>query len=105
MVCNRHIPGNRQGIHGQAHNRRRQHQPAISSRFLAQDSGCREFVPACRVEAVDTTGAGDAFNGAFAVSLMCGNSPLHAARFASAVAAISVTRKGAQDLSAGRGAS
>jgi ribokinase len=64
--------------------------------FLAEANGCRASIPAYRVEAVDTTGAGDAFNGAFAVSLMRGNSPRNAARFASAVAAISVTRKGAQ---------
>ena len=44
---------------------------------------------------VETTGAGDAFNGAFAVALAEGRSPEEAARFASAAAAISVTRPGA----------
>lgn len=55
-----------------------------------------EAIPAFPVEAVDTTAAGDAFNGGFAVGLMRGNSPKDSAIFASAVAAISVTRHGAQ---------
>lgn len=48
------------------------------------------------VEAVDTTAAGDAFNGAFAVGLMSGKSPVESARFAAAAASLSVTRPGAQ---------
>ena len=48
------------------------------------------------VKPVDTVAAGDSFNGAFAVALLEGNDPWTAARFASAAAAISVTRKGAQ---------
>ncbi|MGC1462431.1 MAG: ribokinase [Terracidiphilus sp.] len=48
------------------------------------------------VQAVDTVAAGDCFNGAFAVALLEGNDPWAAARFASAAAAISVTRHGAQ---------
>jgi ribokinase len=55
-----------------------------------------EFVPAYKVAAVDTTAAGDAFNGAFGVGLMRGQSPREAAAFACAVAGISVTRHGAQ---------
>jgi ribokinase len=43
----------------------------------------------------DTTGAGDAFNGAFAVALTRGLCPRQAAEFASAAAAISVMRRGA----------
>ncbi len=43
---------------------------------------------------VETTGAGDAFNGGFAVGLSRGLDPLDAVRFASAVAGISVTRPG-----------
>ncbi|MEE9322451.1 MAG: ribokinase [Granulosicoccus sp.] len=43
---------------------------------------------------VETTGAGDAFNGGFATALARGDSPLVAARFASAVAGLSVTRPG-----------
>lgn len=48
------------------------------------------------VTAVDTTAAGDAFNGAFAVALSEGRSPVEAAEFAAAAAALSVTRRGAQ---------
>jgi ribokinase len=43
---------------------------------------------------VDTTGAGDAFNGGFAAALARGETPEAAARFGSAVAGISVTRPG-----------
>jgi len=64
--------------------------------FVALANGTRELVPAYPVQAVDTTAAGDAFNGAFAVALLNGQSPLEAAAWASAVAAISVTRRGAQ---------
>lgn len=64
--------------------------------FLATSAGEREMSLAFEVKAVDTTAAGDAFNAGFAVSLLKGKSPLDAARYASAVAAISVTRKGAQ---------
>lgn len=64
--------------------------------FLAESNGNRTFIPAYAVKAVDTTAAGDAFNGAFAVGLMLGKSSKESARFASAVAAISVTRHGAQ---------
>ena len=53
-------------------------------------------VEAFAVKAVDTTAAGDAFNGAFAMALMLGKSAAESGRFASAAAAISVTRKGAQ---------
>ncbi len=48
------------------------------------------------VEATDTTAAGDVFNGAFAVGLLRGRTAVESARFASAAAAISVTRPGAQ---------
>lgn len=43
---------------------------------------------------VDTTGAGDAFNGSFAAALAEGQAPLDAARFACATAALSVGRPG-----------
>jgi ribokinase len=52
-------------------------------------------LPAFPVTAVDTTGAGDAWNGAFAVALCEGLAPPAAARFACAAAALSVTRPGA----------
>lgn len=54
------------------------------------------FVPAPAVKAVDTTAAGDAFNGAFACALAEGMAPVAAAQFACRVAAVSVTRPGAQ---------
>ncbi len=43
---------------------------------------------------VETTGAGDAFNGGFAVALAEGQTPAQAMRFAAATAGISVTRPG-----------
>jgi ribokinase len=52
--------------------------------------------PARRVTAVDTTAAGDAWNGAFAVALAEGRSIADAGLFATAAATVSVTRKGAQ---------
>ena len=45
-------------------------------------------------KAVDTAGAGDAFNGGFAAALSKGASPEEAARFGAATAGISVTRHG-----------
>jgi ribokinase len=46
-------------------------------------------------DAVDTTGAGDAFNGGFATALAGGDNLETALKFATATAALSVTRKGA----------
>jgi ribokinase len=63
---------------------------------IAQGKLPKEHVPAFSVIAVDTTAAGDAFNGGFAVGLMRGSTVADSAIFASAVAAISVTRPGAQ---------
>jgi ribokinase len=56
----------------------------------------RQMIPGFKVNAVDATGAGDVFNGALVVALAEGRPLLEAARFASAAAAISVTRFGAQ---------
>lgn len=64
--------------------------------LLATSKGIYKHIDAFPVVAVDTTAAGDAFNGAFAVGLVRGNSPEESARFAAAAAAISVTRRGAQ---------
>lgn len=56
--------------------------------------GHSEIVPAYRVKALDTTGAGDAFNGGLLAALAEGKSLRDAARFANALAAISVQRMG-----------
>jgi ribokinase len=64
--------------------------------YLASKNGLTQSIQPFAVHAVDTTAAGDCFNGAFAVALMQGKSPEEAARFASAASAISVTRAGAQ---------
>jgi len=64
--------------------------------YLVTKDGFRQHVNAFPVSAVDTTAAGDAFNGAFAVALMLGRSPLESAQFAAAAGAVSVTRAGAQ---------
>jgi ribokinase len=55
-----------------------------------------EWIPAKTVKALDTTAAGDVFNGALAVALSEGMDPLTAVQFASAAATLSVTRLGAQ---------
>ena len=54
-------------------------------------------VPGFNVDAVDTTAAGDVFNGAFATALAEGQAVPLAASFANAAAALSVTRPGAQN--------
>jgi ribokinase len=64
--------------------------------YLALAGGGAGWVRAFPVTAVNTVGAGDCFNGAFALALLEGLDPFQAARFASAAAAISVTRPGAQ---------
>ncbi|MEV7323704.1 ribokinase [Streptomyces sp. NPDC093970] len=56
-----------------------------------------EAVPSVKVEAVDTTGAGDAFTAALAVRLGAGASLTEAAAYAARVGAAAVTRRGAQD--------
>jgi ribokinase len=53
-----------------------------------------DFVPAFEVNAIDTTGAGDAFNGCFAHAIEKGMALNDAVRFANAGAALSVTRFG-----------
>lgn len=53
-------------------------------------------VPAIRVPVVDTTGAGDCFNGAFVAAYLRGWEPARCARFASAAAAIAVQQVGGQ---------
>ena len=60
------------------------------------DGGRGEFVPPFRVEAIDSTAAGDVFSGALAVALGERLSLKDAVRFANAAAALSVTKLGAQ---------
>jgi ribokinase len=62
-----------------------------------------KLVPAPRVKAVDTTAAGDIFNGALCVGLGEGMELEKAVEFANKAAAISVTRLGAQASAPGRG--
>ena len=62
------------------------------SRHLGSDT----YVEALKVEAIDTTGAGDCFVGAFATALAQGSDTKDAMRFGNIAAGLSVTKKGAQ---------
>lgn len=62
---------------------------------LYDDGTISEHVPAFNAgPVVETTGAGDAFNGGFAVAIAEGQDPVSAVRFGCATASISVTRAG-----------
>ena len=63
---------------------------------LVLDDSDVAFIPATEVQTVDTTAAGDAFNGALVVALSEGKTFVDAVTFASSAAAITVTRMGAQ---------
>ena len=54
------------------------------------------FYPAHKVNAVDTTAAGDVYNGAMCAALAEGMELREALRFATKASAISVSREGAQ---------
>jgi ribokinase len=69
--------------------------------LIADDEGT-QVVPGLQVKAVDTTGAGDVFNGVIAVAMAEGQPLKQAVRFANAAAAISVTRMGAQSAAPAR---
>jgi len=62
--------------------------------FISCD-GREEIIPAYKVNAIDTTGAGDAFNGGLLAALSKGNDIWEAARFANGLAALSVQKMGA----------
>lgn len=64
--------------------------------LLLVASDKERFVPAKKVQAVDATAAGDAFTGALAYKMAQGRSLFDAASFANYVAALSVTKMGAQ---------
>jgi ribokinase len=60
------------------------------------ENGQLQLIKAPKVEAIDTTAAGDTFNGALAVALSEGKTIAESVAFANKAAAISVTRIGAQ---------
>ena len=62
---------------------------------VVSDARRRERIHAQRVEVLDATGAGDCFDGAFAVRILAGDDPVAAARYANAAAALATTGYGA----------
>ena len=62
-----------------------------------QQGSTDSMVPAFEVDVVDTVGAGDAFNGGLAVAVGDGLAMPDTLRFATAAAALSVTRRGASE--------
>lgn len=63
---------------------------------LLYEDGQAEIIPAHKVDAVDTTAAGDVYNGAMCAALAEGMPLIEALRFATKASAISVSRAGAQ---------
>ena len=69
----------------------------LLERARGKTDGARgQYAPALRVDAVDSVGAGDAFNGGLAVALSEGRSLAEAIDWGMAAGALSVTRAGAQ---------
>jgi len=64
--------------------------------FLANNESFH-LIPSLTVDAIDTTAAGDCFNGSVAAALATGSSLVECIKFACKAASISVTRLGAQD--------
>lgn len=62
--------------------------------WMTQDE--KHFIPSYKVEALDTTGAGDAFIGAFAHEFVKSGDVLNSLEVATAFAALSVTKRGTQ---------
>jgi ribokinase len=69
---------------------------AAGAAYCGQDPAGVLTVPAFRVDAVDTVGAGDTFVGALAVALAAGSAPAGAVRAAAAAAAAAAARPGTQ---------
>ena len=67
-----------------------------SAGAMLYEDGKAEMIPAVKVAAVDTTAAGDVYNGALCVALAEGKTLKEALQFATKASAISVTRVGAQ---------
>lgn len=65
---------------------------------LLYDGQQFQHIPSFPALSVDTTGAGDAFNGAFVAALSAGESEVQAATFASAFASLAVEREGASNM-------
>ncbi len=63
---------------------------------MLYEDGEAELIPSIRVKAVDTTAAGDCFNGALTIAISEGRDWIEATRFACKTSAIAVTRVGAQ---------
>lgn len=61
---------------------------------FATDGTRSELVPRIKVDAIDTTGAGDAFNGGFAMALAEGKNLFEALRYGNATGALAVTKTG-----------
>ncbi len=69
----------------------------LGKRGVLMSGSSSRIISAPTVNAVDTTAAGDAFNGALAFGLARGDELEAAVKYANAVAALSVTRRGAQE--------
>ena len=63
---------------------------------VAYENGTIEVIPAMKVDAIETTGAGDSYIGAVSHSIIEGKSLIEACKFATKCSAITVCRMGAQ---------
>ncbi|MGB0894193.1 MAG: ribokinase [Parashewanella sp.] len=69
-----------------------------SAGALCFQAGKPHFIPAVIVNAIDTSGAGDAFNGALSARLVLGDTLIEAAEYANSYAALAVQVKGASNM-------